>query len=456
MKKILISLPYSMSVRNYLRNNSFKNHCSDQEFVIASHLTKDAEFLKEFNEIYTHMGYPKIPLLIKVFLRILINIESSVWLDNVYISSFEIIRKSIRLGYADKLLMVNSGIFSLFTHFLKRNKIISNALRKIIKSSAIKIFENYDLSSFDRVFLTHPYTYEERLLSFALPESVDVIASIHSWDNITTKPCMLQKYNKVLVWNSIMKNQMIKLYNYKSSDIFVVGMPQSDFYFNADKSVLKKFIYSYLNIHPDKKIITYACACPEFVPSQEVIVNDVINSMLNLNLFNKNYVLVIREHPGRTLPEILKLIDGKNIILDRPSIAFDPNIHNVGWDSSQSDQFAFYSLLLNSDILINCFSTTTIDAAITNTPIINIGYDYTKYLNYYASVIKHYDWEHYTDIVKSKGVDIAKNSSELNLYIQSALENPNFKINERRKIVNDQIEFSDGNSMFRIMEILKG
>ena len=455
-KKILVSLPYGMSARNYLKTSFINNLSKNFDITILSPLSSNKLFLNSFikkNIIF--INYPKISFVEKVFLKLKINLLTFSWLKKNHINSFEIIKNSIKQNLADDLLLKNKSLFSPVNYFLNIHIIkscifvISSFLDKYSKFKYL-LDKNYDL-----VLLTHPYVPEERIISsIANYLKIPAIASIHSWDNITTKPYIFTKYEKIVVWNKIMKRQLIDFYNYPNNDIFISGMIQSDLAHNYKSNINKKKYLKLRNVPSNRKVISYACGCSEFVPNQYLIVK-FLAELVNSNKLIYDCALVIRSHPGIFDKKIEEIASLPNVYLDVPSPAFNPN--NVDpnfWINDSSDIKNFNDFLFFSDVVINCFSTTTIDAALFDKPIINIYFDADGDTDYLASVKKHYDWNHYSPIVKSNGVCMAKSYSHLIFLINRYLNNPKFKRLGRLKIVNEQVEKFDGKSSLSLSNFI--
>ena len=78
-------------------------------------------------------------------------------------------------------------------------------------------------------------------------------------------------------------------------------------------------------------------------------------------------------------------------------------------------------LLRYSNVTLNAGSTLTIDSAIMDTPIVNIGFYGLAVEPAEQSVIRIYDFTHYANIVRSGGVRIARSADEMLSLIAAVL-----------------------------------
>ena len=141
----------------------------------------------------------------------------------------------------------------------------------------------------------------------------------------------------------------------------------------------------------------------------------------------------------------------ENLILDKPG-RFNSSFLDR-WNPTKADVIHLASTLKYSDLIINVSSTLVIEAAIFDTPIINIGFDGYQNKSYLESVRRYYDYyTHYLNIIKSGGVKIAKSPGELISLINQYLENPSLDKEGRKRIVQEQLWKFDGKSAERVAE----
>lgn len=455
-QRLLLSLPYGMSARNILRSEAWTLLRRHADILMLTPLAADPAFRHEFEGSGVEIrDYLPVPLLPAALLRLLTDAESLMWIRAKRIKTFEIIGEAIRQGVADDLLMANAGIFARRSRLLAVLPWLRRAAWAGLNSWVARASGWPTLLAEWRptaVFLTHPYAREERLLTIAAQQrGIRRIAMIHSWDNPTTKPKLLSRYDRVIVWNEIMKEQMVRLYDYMPEQVRVSGMPQADVYARRDLLEDRATFMRRLGADPGRRLVTFACGCPEFVPDQHEITGALIRA-LDEGRLAAPVSLVIRLHPGREFLRLRQQARPPTVIIDEPTVAYTADRRTDGWRRDSADVAHFVNLLAHSDVFINAFSTTSIDAAAMDTPIVNIAFDADGSKPYYASLRKHYDWNHYRPIVESGGVRLAGSPAELIEAVNAYLRDPALDRNGRRRIVSEQCGWLDGRCGRRIAE----
>ena len=105
---------------------------------------------------------------------------------------------------------------------------------------------------------------------------------------------------------------------------------------------------------------------------------------------------------------------------------------------SYTDDIELGELMKHSDVVINLASTITIDAALFDTPIICINFDYFGQRELKYSVKKFYQFDHYAKLAKTKGFTLPNSLDDLISKITYQLANPNDLKTERLDIVKQQ------------------
>ena len=60
---------------------------------------------------------------------------------------------------------------------------------------------------------------------------IPVIALVSSWDNLTSKAFFPFSLRRLIVWNNVLKNEAISLFDFPENKISVTGVPRYDLFF---------------------------------------------------------------------------------------------------------------------------------------------------------------------------------------------------------------------------------
>lgn len=468
---IVVSLPYGMSARNILRSQIFSILREGARVVLLTPLHEDQNFRKEFESpgVVIRDLPRSFPVLFKVFRYIVDIAESYAFTQKTKIETLLILKESLKKDYR-LIYFFRVAIGAM----LGGSKTVLNAIRNLQWKFLSNDYYEALFNEFspDLVFLTHPLALEEFPLAYyARKRKVPVVAMIHSWDNITaksglrtvtsTKPGRMMpfKFEKVIVWNKIMQEELVKFYNYDPRDIFIAGVPQFDYYCNGTTDGRERF-FKKIGAAPEKKLITYAAGSPFLLPKQDEVIQALVDALLT-NKFTLPAQILIRSHPGTDMTLIREMFGNTpGVIFDEATVAYAANAFSSGWRPNDEDKGHLAEILRYSDVVINVASTMSIDTAIFDKPIICVAFDGNKDFPYHRSLRKHYDFTHYKAIVESGGVSIVQSKGELISTINEYLMNPSIKSGGRRKIVQQLCGTLDGGAGERIgkfiVDILDG
>tara|TARA_B100001245_G_scaffold236156_1_gene225954 strand:- start:2010 stop:2570 length:561 start_codon:yes stop_codon:yes gene_type:complete len=177
--------------------------------------------------------------------------------------------------------------------------------------------------------------------------------------------------------------------------------------------------------------------------------------MIKNNEFDNPCQLLLRVHPRRNLSDFQDILNEPDVILQTPGRQSD-EFQDSGyiWESTSHDYNVLSNTLNHADVMINVASTITIESCIFNTPVVNIGFDAGLKLDFNRSVVRHFQYSHYLDIIDSGGVKIAKSQDDLFNFINRYLNNPDSEFEGRKKIVDNQCYYNDGKSSDRLLRYI--
>jgi len=283
------------------------------------------------------------------------------------------------------------------------------------------------------------------LLKRAKKENVKIVCPVLSWDNLTSKGYMNPKPDKLIVWNEIMKQEAITFHNFKEEDIYVSGVPQFDIYWRNNNFSPREIFFKKLGLDINKKLLTLTSSPFKTYPYFDDIIQIILDA-IKTNKFVFPSQLLVRLHPQdeRSRYDKFKSING--LVIDYPG----KYSTKMDWDPDKEDIIHLMETMKYSDVVINVASTTTIDSCIFDTPVINIGFDGYRNHPYATSCLRYYDYSHYKNITKSKGIRIARSPQELIDLINLYLKNPQIDRSGRAEIVKGQCYKTDGKSGERV------
>ncbi len=275
---------------------------------------------------------------------------------------------------------------------------------------------------------------------------------IHSWDNPTTKGPFPFHPDKVIVWNEILRDELINYHGVSAEDIQISGVPQADLYLNRDQFTPKSKFFSQLGLDPNRKLITYTTGTTGMVPQDKDII-EVLQRTIEENRYPFPCQLLVRMHPKDDITLYKHFENRTNFFLQIPGRQSQTNDN---WNPTERDMYGLAELMCYSDVVINVASTITIDAAAFDTPIVNIGFDGDIERPFSESCRRFYDFNHYRHVVATQGAPVAYSEQEMTTLIAEYLKNPKKDTEKRELIRKTQYWKLDGNSGKRVAEMILG
>ena len=107
-----------------------------------------------------------------------------------------------------------------------------------------------------------------------------------------------------------------------------------------------------------------------------------------------------------------------------------------------------------TDVLKNVASTIAIEAAICDTPIVNIGFDGPEPRPLLDSAARYYRYDHYRPLVEAGAVRVASHPDELVSLVRNYLDQPELDRAGRARAVEEQCYRADGQSAVRVADFI--
>ena len=446
-RTLFIVLADGVGVRNILRTEVFTilKAQKDLRIIIFSPL-QDEAFAKEMQAenvvIEVRPKHKTGPLA-----SMMESLHKDVWAHKTGIYTFAQ-KRARNFGRRARL--------SLVKHLLRTNT--PERLEKLLQTLdrwkqtvtpplATEYFERYKP---DLVFYATLYTSSYCIEGGAQQHGIKTAAFVTSWDNPTSKGPFHVRPDRIIVWNELLREEVIQYHGYRPEQIYISGVPQFDIYTQRDRFLSREAFFKKLGLDPARKLITYTTGTQGTAPLDHEVVEQLYHSMRKGKLRHPCQLLV-RLHPKDVAERYQHLHDKPDLVFQSPG---RHGTTSDSWNPTREDMFGLAELMHYSDVVVNVASTITIDAACFDTPVVNIAYDGYTSKPYPISTLRYYDFEHYRRIVEAGGVRIARSNEETIRHIQSYLDDPTLETEGRRKIREQQCWKLDGQSGRRIAEYL--
>jgi hypothetical protein len=277
------------------------------------------------------------------------------------------------------------------------------------------------------------------------------------WDNPTSKGYRGPGADRLVVWSEAMVEQMERFHDFPREQVFVGGAPHFDHYLRPERFIPRDDLLRTYGLDPERQLIVLATSSPGRYEHSAEIAAHLAEQFPHASL-------VVRLHPNHMSPLYSVSLDRyRDLAERRANVALDvPEVRSrqLRVDTSPDDAIRLASLLAGADVLVNGFSTTTLEAFLVDTPVVT--FTDTAHLASLGSPderLRESGWASFTHLqglVRSGATRIARSLPEVVESVGSYLADPALDRDARGHVVSTELGPTDGASGERIGRYLLG
>ncbi|MFN0071858.1 MAG: CDP-glycerol glycerophosphotransferase family protein [Chloroflexota bacterium] len=296
------------------------------------------------------------------------------------------------------------------------------------------------------------YFGEGPLMARADRLGVPSVAIDLSWDHFTTKTAPLRRVHGLSVWNGLMKREAMHLHGYRDHQVTVTGVPQFDIYAEKRQLGTREQFLERVGAHPGRKLITLTTIPPVLFRNHPDVIETLVRAIENDEL-DVPAQLLVRVHPRDDVSQYERFMRHPLVVIEKPFretiVAEGSNV-----DPSLADRLHLGATLYHSDVIVNVASTIAIEAAIMDTPIVNIAYDGAEQRDYLESTRRYYDYTHFRPLVNARATRLARSPENLVNEVRSYLQQPARDRDGRARAMEQLCYRVDGSSGERVADFV--
>jgi hypothetical protein len=286
---------------------------------------------------------------------------------------------------------------------------------------------------------------------------IPTVTFIASWDNITSKGRIAAPFDHYLVWSDLMRKELHHDYPELPKDcVHVVGTPQFDAY--ADRSLLwsRREFLARVGADSERPLICYSGGDVSTCPDDQHHVKGLLR-LVRAGRIVRNPQVLLRPTPsdeGGRFHEVRR--EFPELIYAPPACIRTMPHDWAGVIPLRDDVQFLANLTHHADLNINMASTMTLDFAIHDRPVVNIGFDatYPPPLGQPMETL-YYQWEHYRPVVDLGAARIAGSFENLAEHVNEYLDDPTLDRENRRRFVGLELGVPCGGGARSIIEVLE-
>ena len=293
---------------------------------------------------------------------------------------------------------------------------------------------------------------ETNLLREAKKRGVKNVGLINSWDKPTARSVLRLVPQKLMVFNELLKRDMMTRHGVSEEDIFVGGPPQYDEYFTGTRGTRDDF-FREIGCDPKKKLIVYSPLGSAFTNSDWEWI-DAFWAMHAGGFFGRDTEFFVRFPPYDTIDgEALK--KRPHLKYDYPGARFSSR-RLTEWDMTSREVAHLADTLLHMSLLICHASSISVDAAVFDKPVINVDFEVSERERFPDLQKRLYRMDHYAKALASGGIRLVGSKAELAEWVKKYLADSLLDREGRERLVREQCAFLDGKSGERMGKFILG
>jgi hypothetical protein len=302
------------------------------------------------------------------------------------------------------------------------------------------------------VVTTGPFQYEQpAVVAAAKSLGIPTMALIPSWDNVTTKNRMVFKYDGYLVWSEQTKQELHRLYpSTRNVPVYVVGAPQFDVFFQERFYQSREEYCAGQGLRPDRPVILYAIGSPNFIGGEHFGALQLAERVMKGDLGRAQ--MIVRPHPIHDNGQLNKLFGEfyPRVVVQKTAEA-GTALNARSQDENQITEWV--NTFRHADVVVNLFSTVTVDAAIFDRPVVGLDFDPEPGQPNQALIkdVNHL-WDHFKPVAESGGAWLVKDLEEMVEAVRTYLAHPELHGEKRGWIAKYVCNFLDGRCGQRMAE----
>jgi len=215
-----------------------------------------------------------------------------------------------------------------------------------------------------QVVFASPYVFtsetEIEYTKAAQSLNIPVIASLLSWDNLTSKGTYKVKPDWIFVWNQNLVEEAVLIHDFKPRQVFVTGAPVYDPWFDLSPTIDREAFCAQLGIDAEKPYVLYLCSSKGISEREIELIEKLISYFADVEEAIRPS-LIVRPHPFKDMDT-----DG----LENGWVKVFPK----GGQRPDTDQArsTYYDSLYHSAAVIGVNTTGFLESAILDKPCLTL------------------------------------------------------------------------------------
>lgn len=303
---------------------------------------------------------------------------------------------------------------------------------------------------------TPGWRLDRYLLRQAAARGIPTTAVVVGWDNPSSYSLPGAQVDWITCWSQVQKDELVLGSDWDPQRVNISGIPSYDGYFRREWLMPRDEYFRLHNLDPERALLGYACSFVSFAPNYRNV--EALVRLVNSGELARRSQLLVRLHPNHFMPG--SLFEGERRAIQQLADE-NPHVHVVepvplggelGYYSGE-DMPEKTSMMAYSDVFLTVYSTMVVEAAIHDRPIVSLCLDTPGGWNtprkFSLPLSKIAEWPTHNRFRKAGAGRLAMDEVSLCEAVNAYLLDPRLDHAERRRLIENEVTFTDGNSGLR-------
>ena len=292
------------------------------------------------------------------------------------------------------------------------------------------------------------------LLSAAQARQIPVILLYHTWKDVVALGRVNFPFARYGVWSEPMRAELLRQNpGIDPRSVSLTGCAHFQCMGRQDLLLPEIEFRATLGTKSNSRLVVFPASAPWMVPEEERYIRLLQYTLRDLDSVGEVQI-VVRLNPmdsdGR-LAEVLRE-DAPEIIVSKPDWRWD---RKRNWCfQRRSDQVLYNSLLHYASACVGMPSTVTVECAVADVPVINLGFDLPGPAAQPGSVRKFWDADFYEEVRQTGAATLAESPEHLAAAVAEALVHPEQGRQSRHQLLKRQLGIAPHAAVDAAVELL--
>lgn len=249
---------------------------------------------------------------------------------------------------------------------------------------------------------------------------IPTLVDFPNWDQVTSKGPMSVLPDFANVWSEEIRRELVKLHGMAADRVQTIGVIYFDPYQQPPPLASREEFCRQHGIDPSSRIVVYAYGLLRGLDDIFTPTVDELERMVGGARLGWPAHLLVRAHPRVQLPP--ELAGRPGVSLQYPIGYRNPGCSH--WLPGPEELAQRIATVSHSDVVVNAFSTMTLDASCLGRPVINLGYLCGQRENATQPVERFLRYNHLQAVREEYGESIVFSPAELEARLRRCLAQP--------------------------------